>query len=86
MAAYRGIAAHPAYDMFAWYKYLSAILVFFPHLGLLSGNFSLIVSFPDHCLFLPSLIRRLLFRIDTLEVMLIQTVYLGIEEPFLWMI
>ena len=30
MAACWGIAAHSAYDMFSWYKYLSDILVFFP--------------------------------------------------------
>ena len=28
MAAYWGIAAHSAYDMFSWYKNLSVILVF----------------------------------------------------------
>ena len=28
LAAYWGIAAHSAYDMVSWYKYLSAILVF----------------------------------------------------------
>ena len=28
MAAYLGIAAHLAYDIFSWYKYLSVILVF----------------------------------------------------------
>ena len=36
--------------MFSWYKNLSVILVFFPHLGLLSGNFFLIAPFPDSCL------------------------------------
>ena len=51
MAAYWGIAAHSAYDIFSWYKYLSVILVFFPPLGLLSGNFFLIAPFPDHSLF-----------------------------------
>ena len=45
MAAYWGIAAHSAYDMFSWYKYKSVILVFFPPLGLWSGNFFLIASF-----------------------------------------
>ena len=30
VAAYCGIGAHSAYDMFSWYKYLSVILVF-PH-------------------------------------------------------
>ena len=42
MAAYWGIAAHSAYDMFSWYKYLSVILVF---------SHFLIAPFPDHCLF-----------------------------------
>ena len=44
MAAYWGIAAHSAYDVFLWYKYLSVILVF-P-----TPRF-MIVPFPDHCLF-----------------------------------
>ena len=38
MSAYWGIAAHSAYDMFSWNKYLSVILVFFPSLGLWSGH------------------------------------------------
>ena len=37
----------------AGYKYLSVILVFFPPLGLWSGNFFLIAPFPDHCLLVP---------------------------------
>ena len=53
MAAYWGIAAHSAYDMFSWYTYLSVILVFFPPLGLWSGNIFLVASFPDHCLLVP---------------------------------
>ena len=32
------------------YKYRSVILVFFPPLGLWSGNFFLIAPFSDHCL------------------------------------
>ena len=48
MVAYWGIAAQLAYDMFSWYKYRNVILVFFPLLGLWSGNF-----FPDHCLLVP---------------------------------
>ena len=44
------IAAHSAYDRFSWYRYLSVILVFFPPLGLWSGNFFLIAPIPDHCL------------------------------------
>ena len=54
MAAYWGIAAHSAYDMFSWYKCLSVILVFFLPLGLWRGDFFLIVPFPDHCLLVPS--------------------------------
>ena len=53
MAAYWGIAAHSAYYMFSLYKYLSVFLVFFPSLGLWSGNFFLIAPFPDHCLLVP---------------------------------
>ena len=52
MAAYWGIAAHSAYDMFSGYKYLS-VINFFPPLGLWSGNFFLIAPFPDHCLLVP---------------------------------
>ena len=43
------IAAHSAYDMFSWYKYLIVGLVF-SHLGVWSGNLFLIVPFPDCCL------------------------------------
>ena len=42
------IAAHSAYDMFSWYKYLIVNLVF-SHLGFWSGNLFLIASFPDLC-------------------------------------
>ena len=51
MVALWGIAAHAAYDMFSWYKYISVILVFFPSLGLWSGNFFMIAPFPGHWLF-----------------------------------
>ena len=44
------IAAHSAYEMFSWYKYLIVSLVF-SHLGFWSGNLSLIAPFPDLCLF-----------------------------------
>ena len=38
--AYWGIAAHSAYDMFSWYKYLiKCHFSFFPPLGLWSGIF-----------------------------------------------
>ena len=39
-------AVHSTYGMFSWCKYLSV----FPPLGLLSGNFFLIVPFLDYCL------------------------------------
>ena len=47
------IAAHSAYEMFSWYKYLIVILVF-SHLGFWSGNLFLIAPFPDFCLLVPS--------------------------------
>ena len=37
VATYWEIAAHSAYDMFSWYKYLIVNLVF-SHLGFWSGN------------------------------------------------
>ena len=43
------IAAHSAYDMLSWYKYLIVNLVF-SHLGFWSGNLYLIAPFPDLCL------------------------------------
>ena len=46
------IAAHTAYDMFSWYKYLIINLVF-SHLGFWSGNLFLIVLFLDCCLLVP---------------------------------
>ena len=46
------IAAHSAYEMFLWYKYLIVTLVF-SHLGFWSGNLSLIAPFPDPCLLVP---------------------------------
>ena len=48
MAAFWEIAAHLAYDIFSLYNFLIVYLVF-SHLGINSGNFSLIVPFPDHC-------------------------------------
>ena len=52
MATYREIAAHSAYDMFSWYKYLIVNLVF-SNLGFWSGNLFLIAPFPDLCLLVP---------------------------------
>ena len=46
------IAAHSAYDMLSWYKYLIVNLVF-SHLGFWSGNLFLIAPFPDRCLLVP---------------------------------
>ena len=46
------IAAHSAYEMFLWYKYLTVSLVF-SHLCFWSGNLSLISHFPDLCLPVP---------------------------------
>ena len=43
------IAAHSAYEMFSWYKYLIVSLVF-SHLGFWSGSLFLIAPFPDLCL------------------------------------
>ena len=49
MATYWEIAAHSAYEMFSWYKYLFV----FSHLGFWSGNLFLIAPFPDLCLLVP---------------------------------
>ena len=43
------IAAHSAYEMFSWYKYLIVSLVF-SHLGFWSGSLFLVAPFPDLCL------------------------------------
>ena len=47
------IAAHSAYEMFSWYKYLIVGLVF-SRLGFWSGNLFLTAPFPDLCLLVPS--------------------------------
>ena len=44
------IAAHSAYDMFSWYKYLIVNLVFPTSVF---GNLFLISPFPDRCLLVP---------------------------------
>ena len=46
------IAAHSAYEMFSWYKYL-IVSLFFSHPGFWSGNLFLIAPFPDLCLLVP---------------------------------
>ena len=43
------IAAHSAYEMFSWYKYLIVSLVFSQN-GFWSGSLFLIAHFPDLCL------------------------------------
>ena len=53
VTAYWEIAAHLAYDMFSWYKYLIVNLVF-SHLRFWSVNFFRMAPFPDHCLLLSS--------------------------------
>ena len=58
------IAAHSAYEMFSWYKYLIVSLVF-SHLGFWSGNLFLIAPFPDLCLLVPFYIK---FYIDGLVI------------------
>ena len=52
LVKFRKIAAHSAYDMFSWYKYLINNLVF-SHLGFWRGNLFLIAPFPDICLIVP---------------------------------
>ena len=52
MATYWEIAAHSAFEMFSWYKYLIVGLVF-SRLGFWSGNLFLIAPFPDLCLLVP---------------------------------
>ena len=52
MATYWEIAAHSAYEMFSWYKYLIVGFVF-SRLGFWSGNLFLIAPFPDPCLLVP---------------------------------
>ena len=52
------IAAHSAYEMFSWYKYLIVGLVF-SRLGFWSGNLFLIAPFPDLCLLVPFSISML---------------------------
>ena len=46
------IAAHSAYEMFSWYKYL-IVSLFFLTSGFWSGNLFLIAAFPDLCLLVP---------------------------------
>ena len=46
------IAAHSAYEMYSWYKYLIVSLLF-SRLGFWSGNIFLIAPFPDRCLLVP---------------------------------
>ena len=52
MAAYWEIAARSAYNVFSKYKYLIVNLGL-SHFGFWTGNYFLIVPFPDHCLLVP---------------------------------
>ena len=52
MATYWEIAAHSAYEMFSWYKYLIVSLLF-PASVFGVGIFFLIAPFPDRCLRVP---------------------------------
>ena len=54
------IAAHSAYEMFSWYKYL-IVSLFFSHLGFWSGNLFLIAPFPDLCLLVPFYVSSFCF-------------------------
>ena len=46
------IAAHSAYEMFSWIRYLVVSFVF-PTSGFWSGNHLLFAPFPDLCLLVP---------------------------------
>ena len=73
------IAAHSAYEMFSWYKYLIVGLVF-SRLGFWSGNLFLIAPFPDLCLLVPFFslcchtcnFRRMLIILTSFFIVLIQ--------------
>ena len=60
------IAAHSAYEMFSWCKYLIVSLVF-SHLGFWSGNLFLIAPFPALCL-LVFFFYRSVYRISGLGI------------------
>ena len=62
------IAAHSAYEMFSWYKYL-IVSLFFSHLGFWSGNLFLIAPFPDLCLLVPFQIQYIKLRITYTNVL-----------------
>ena len=54
MAAYWGIAAHSAYDMFSWYTYLSVISkLVFPTPRFMEWDYLSDCAIPDHCLIVP---------------------------------
>ena len=57
------IAAHSAYVMFSWYKYLIVSLVF-SHLGFWSGSLFLLAPFPDLCLLVLFCFRSLRSLLD----------------------
>ena len=56
MAIIGKIAAHSAYEMFSWYKYLIVSLVF-SHLGFWSGNLFLIFLLSKGISFVLSLLK-----------------------------
>ena len=76
------IAAHSAYDMFSWYKYLIVSLVF-SHLGFWSGNLFLIEPVPDLCLLVPfyKFYRRHYELISKYNVGLKTLLSEGLSEP-----
>ena len=65
MATYWELAAHSAYEMFSWYKYLIVSLVF-SHLGFWSGNLFLIAPFSDLWVLVPFyyVMRKVLYMLD----------------------
>ena len=46
-------AAHSAYEMYSWYKYLYIVSLVFSRLGFWSVYLFLIAPFPDRCLLVP---------------------------------
>ena len=73
------IAAHSAYEMFSWYKYLIVSLVF-SHLGFWSGNLFLIAPFPDLCLLEPfSNLINMIFKF-TPRFINLKVQYMGLSK------
>ena len=81
VAAYLGIAVHPAYDMFSWYKYLSVILVFSHHsvygVGI-SSDFLIIAYFKQVCFmnkFRLKCMLKILTRVLVLEILMANIIF-----------